>query len=78
MRNALLATAALLSLATVPALAETTVITRDRPADVVVDRSTTESKTVTERDHGDGCTSKTVSKENDLGDRKTVTKESCD
>ncbi len=78
MRNALLATAAILTLSSVSAVAQTTVITRDKPADVVVDRSTTESKTVTERDHGDGCSSKTVSKENDLGDRKTVTKESCD
>ncbi|MFC6789837.1 hypothetical protein ACFQE0_09540 [Methylobacterium komagatae] len=59
------------------AAAQTTVIERDRP-DVVVDRPATESKTVVRRDDGDGCSSKTVTKTNELGDRKTVHKESCD
>ncbi len=60
------------------ASAQTTVIERDRPADVVVDRPATESKSVTVRDHGDGCTTKTVRKENDRGDTETVKKETCD
>ncbi|MDP4021337.1 hypothetical protein Q8W71_01770 [Methylobacterium sp. NEAU 140] len=76
MRNALLATAALLALSGA-ASAETTVIRRDGP-DVVVDRPATESKSVTVRDRGDGCVSKTVRKENDMGDTKTVHKETCD
>lgn len=59
------------------AAAQTTVIERDRPA-VVVDRPATESKTVETRESGDGCSSKTVTKTNELGDRKTVHKESCD
>ena len=58
--------------------AETTVIRRDAPDTVVVDRPSTESRTVERRESSDGCSSKTVTKENDLGDRKTVTKESCD
>ena len=76
MRNALLATAALFALSGA-ASAETTVIRRDGP-DVVVDRPATESKSVTVRDRGDGCVSKTVRKENDMGDTKTVHKETCD
>lgn len=59
------------------AAAQTTVIERDRPA-VVVDHPATESKTVVHREDGDGCSSKTVTKTNDMGDRKTVHKESCD
>ena len=59
------------------AAAQTTVIERERPA-VIVDRPATESKTVERRETSDGCSSKTVTKTNELGDRKTVTKESCD
>ena len=76
MRTTLLATAALLTFCTA-ASAETTVIRRDGP-DAVVDRSATTSKSVTVHEHGDGCTTKTVRKENDMGDSKTVKKESCD
>ncbi|MDR7038236.1 hypothetical protein J2X36_002995 [Methylobacterium sp. BE186] len=79
MRNQILAAATLLSLLGVQAAtAETTVIRRDAPDTVVVDRPSTERKTVETRDRGDGCSSKTVSKENEYGDRKTVHKESCD
>lgn len=60
------------------ATAETTVIRRDGPDTVVVDRPEVERKTVVTRDSGDGCSSKTVTKTNEYGDRKTVTKESCD
>ncbi|KQP73659.1 MULTISPECIES: hypothetical protein [unclassified Methylobacterium] len=60
------------------AQAETTVIRRDAPDTVVVDRPASESRTVERRESSDGCSTKTVTKENDLGDRKTVTKESCD
>lgn len=76
MRQMFLATAALLSLG-VAAQAQTTVIERDRPA-VVVDRPASESKSVTEHDHGDGCVTKTVRKEDEMGDSKTVKKETCD
>ncbi|MGY2052900.1 hypothetical protein [Methylobacterium sp. JK268] len=57
---------------------ETTVIHRDG---AVVDRGTTgtvEKKTVTRSSDGLGCGSKTVHKENDLGESKTVHKEGCD
>ncbi|GEP03453.1 hypothetical protein [Methylobacterium oxalidis] len=78
MRNQLFAAATLLTLfGAQAATAETTVIRRDAP-DVVVDRPATERKTVETREHSDGCASKTVSKTNEYGDRKTVTKESCD
>ncbi len=60
------------------ASAETTVIRRDAPDTVVVDRPAVERKTVETRETGDGCASKTVTKTNEYGDRKTVTKESCD
>ncbi|SDM23641.1 hypothetical protein SAMN05216360_101289 [Methylobacterium phyllostachyos] len=76
MRTVLLTTAAVLSFCAA-AQAQTTVIERDRPA-VVVDRPATESKSVTVHDHGDGCVTKTVRKEDDMGDSKTVKKESCD
>ena len=80
MRKSLLAAAAILTLAGVSgASAQTTVIERDAPDRVVVDRpATTSSTTVERREHLDGCASKTVTKENDMGDRKTVTKEACD
>ncbi|MCJ2125264.1 hypothetical protein [Methylobacterium sp. J-077] len=76
MRTTLLAAAALLSVGAA-AQAQTTVIERDRPA-VVVDRPATESKSVTVHDHGDGCVTKTVRKEDEMGDSKTVKKETCD
>ncbi len=79
MRNPLLAAATLALLVGAPALAqaETTIIRRDAP-DVVVERPASERKTVETRETADGCASKTVTKENDVGDRKTVTKEVCD
>lgn len=78
MRITVLATAATLALLGASSVrAETTVIERGT-RDVVVDRPASESKTVTTHDHGDGCSTKSVSKENDVGDRKTVTRESCD
>jgi hypothetical protein len=76
MRKTLLTAAALIALGGI-ASAETTVIRRDGP-DVAVDRTATTSKSVTVHDHGDGCTTKTVRKENDMGDSKTVKKETCD
>jgi hypothetical protein len=76
MRQMFLATAALLSLGAA-AQAQTTVIERDRPA-VVIDRPASESKSVTVHDHGDGCVTKTVRKEDEMGDSKTVKKETCD
>jgi len=79
MRNPIIAALTLATLFGASAVqAETTVIRRDAPDTVVVDRPSTESRTVERRESGDGCSSKTVTKENDLGDRKTVTKESCD
>ena len=80
MRNTLLAAAALTLAGLNGASAQTTVIERDAPDRVVVDRpATTSSTTVERRDStSTGCSSKTVTKENDVGDRKTVTKESCD
>ncbi|AWN35470.1 hypothetical protein [Methylobacterium radiodurans] len=60
------------------ASAETTVIRRDAPDTVVVERPAVERKTVETRETSDGCASKTVTKTNEYGDRKTVTKESCD
>ena len=78
MRLSLLAGATLATLLGASAVsAQTTVITRDKP-DVVVERPSSETKTVERRETSDGCSSKTVSKENEVGDRKTVTKESCD
>ncbi|GEO99387.1 hypothetical protein [Methylobacterium haplocladii] len=77
MRKTLLAAATTLTLLGVSAVqAQTTVI--ERRDDVVVDRPSTESKSVTVKEHGDGCVSKTVRKENDAGDTKTVKKETCD
>ncbi len=68
--------AALLSTA---AFAQTTVIHRDGP-DAVVDHSTSgtvEKKTVTRTEDGTGCGSKTVHKEDGMGNSKTVHKEGC-
>ena len=81
MRKSLLAAATVLTLAGVSGVsAQTTVIERDGPDRVVVDRpATTSSTTVERRDSTTtGCSTKSVTKENDMGDRKTVTKESCD
>ncbi len=60
------------------ASAETTVIRRDAPDTVVVDRPAVERKTVETRESSDGCSSKTVHKTNEFGDSKTVHKETCD
>ena len=79
MRKTLLAAAAVLSLCGSTAVqAQKTIIRRDAPADVVVDRPATEKKSVTVRDHGDGCVSKTVKKEDSAGDSTTMHKETCD
>ena len=77
MRYSIIA-AALLAMAGAAAQAQTTIIERDAPDRVVVDRPASESRTVERRETSDGCRSKTVTKENEDGDRKTVTKESCD
>lgn len=77
MRYSLIAATALIALAGA-AQAQTTIIERDAPDRVVVDRPSSESKTVERRETSDGCSSKTVTKENEVGDRKSVTKESCD
>jgi hypothetical protein len=74
-----------LLLAGAPALAQesttTTTTTRQTPgASVTIERNspaTVESHEVTTGSVGD-CKSKTVTKENDLGDKKTVHKETCD
>ncbi|KQP51751.1 hypothetical protein ASG40_05875 [Methylobacterium sp. Leaf399] len=60
------------------AQAQTTIIERDAPDRVIVDRPASETRTIERRESADGCRSKTVTKENEDGDRKTVTKESCD
>lgn len=81
MRNSLLAAAAVLTLAGLSgASAQTTVIERDGPDRVVVDRPATTSSTTVERRESSstGCSTKSVTKENEVGDRKTVTKETCD
>lgn len=79
MRLTHLAAAACLTLFGVQAAsAETTVIRRDAPDTVVVDRPETTSTTVEKRESSDGCRSKTVTKTNDEGDRKTVTQQACD
>ena len=78
MRTLLLA-GVLASLA-VPAFAETVIRTESRPSTVVREETTgtVERKTVTRTDDGTGCGSKTVHKEDGLGNSKTVTKEGCD
>ena len=64
------ALAAAVMLAAGTALADEVIIHRDTPPPET-------SRTVTET-HGDaGCSSKTVHKENDMGDSKTVTKSDC-
>lgn len=79
MRKSIIAALSLTTLFGASAVqAETTVIRRDGPDTVVVDRPASESRTVERRESSDGCSSKTVTKENELGDRKTVTKETCD
>ncbi len=80
MRTTLLAAAALTLAGLTGASAQTTVIERDAPDRVVVDRPATTSSTTVERRESTttGCSSKTVTKENEVGDRKTVTKETCD
>lgn len=78
MRYSILAAALLTVSGVAAAQAQTTIIERDAPDRVVVDRPASDSKTVERRETSDGCSSKTVTKENELGDRKSVTKESCD
>ena len=78
MRYSILAAALLTITGAVAAQAQTTIIERDAPDRVVVDRPSSESRTVERRETSDGCRSKTVTKENEDGDRKSVTKESCD
>ena len=78
MRFSILAAALLTISGAAAAQAQTTIIERDAPDRVVVDRPSSESRTVERRETSDGCRSKTVTKENEDGDRKSVTKESCD
>ncbi|WP_375407707.1 hypothetical protein [uncultured Methylobacterium sp.] len=78
MRYSILAVAVLALSGVSAAQAQTTVIERGGPDRVVVDRPSSESKTVERRETSDGCRTKTVTKENEVGDRKSVTKESCD
>ncbi len=62
---------AVMALTTGTAFADEVIIHRD-------DAPPPSSRTVTETHSGDtGCASKTVKKENDLGDSKTVTKSDC-
>ena len=79
MRTLALASLAAALLST-SAFAETTVIRRGGP-DVIVDRTestgTVERKTVTRTDDADGCGSKTVHKEDGMGNSKTIHKEGC-
>lgn len=78
MRYSILAAALLTVSGAAVAQAQTTIIERDAPDRVVVDRPASESRTVERRETSDGCRSKTVTRENEDGDRKSVTKESCD
>ena len=74
MKTFLIAAAAL-ALAT-PALADEVIIHRDAP--VVADPTPSASTTTVEKHEGaDGCASKTVHQENDVGDSKTVHTENC-
>ena len=63
--------AALSLFAVSPSFAEEVVIHHDGD-------SATTSKTVETHVNGDGCASKTVHKENDAGDSKTIRKTNCD
>lgn len=76
MKKLVIATSLLVSFA-LPAFAdETTVVKeRDRPAGVEVGVPGVAGVRVGDRD---GCKSKTVHKENDMGDSKTVHKTNCD
>ena len=56
------------------AFADEVIIRRDADAPAPVSSSTS----VEHRSSSDGCASKTVRKENDLGDTKTVTKTNCE
>lgn len=79
MRHSMLATAALLTLFGVSAVqAQTTIIEREAPERVIVERPESESRTVETRETRDGCRVKSVTRENEVGDRKTVTRENCD
>ncbi|ACL59038.1 hypothetical protein [Methylobacterium nodulans] len=77
MRIRLAPLAALAALTAVPALAEdVTVIRRDAPP---AERSTViEKRSVESTGSVGGCETKTVRKENEFGDSKTVRSERCD
>ena len=79
MKLATIAAAGLLGLAGTAgvAMADEVIIHRDAP--VVVEPAPS-STTTTEEKHvsPDGCASKTVHQENDVGDSKTVHTENCD
>lgn len=77
-KTIVMAAAILAALGVSVAQSETTVIEKESPGAVVVDRPAGESTTIEKRETSDGCSSKSVTKENEFGDRKTVTKESCD
>jgi hypothetical protein len=79
MRQSILTTAALLTLFGASAVqAQTTIIEREVPERVIVERPESETRTIETRETRDGCRVKSVTRENEEGDRKTVTRESCD
>lgn len=79
MRALLPLTTSILALAGIQAAtAQTVVIERDRPSTVVVDRPAAESRTVETRESADGCRSKTVTTDTEDGERRKVSKETCD
>lgn len=81
MRISIAAAATLAALTLAPAVrAETTVIHRDSP-DIVVRRDAparVERREVETTGNTTGCSTKTVTRTNDVGDSKTVRKERCD
>ena len=79
MRRPILAMAVLLALFGAQSVqAQTTIIEREAPERIIVERPSTETRTVETRESADGCRTKSVTRENDEGDRKTVTRETCD
>ena len=82
MKIALFAAATLAGLAGIAvsgtAMADEVIIHRDA-APVVADPAPSSTTTTVEKHEGaDGCASKTVHQENDVGDSKTVHTENCD
>ena len=59
------------------AYADEVIIHRDAPREVVAEPPAS-STTVEHRSSSDGCATKSVHSENDMGDSKTVTKSNCD